>query len=163
MVDVTKCTLGFSNRRAYGADMRLRDEKIDLLRSLTPFTGASTRELRDLAAAADVVTADAGRVLLRADRRALEAYVVVDGSVDVVIGGETVCSLRRGEFAGELGVIDGLPRSADVIAATDVTLLAIPAPALRALIETSHALRIALLRQIAARVRRMDLELQPAS
>ena len=88
---------------------------------------------------------------------------MIDGTVDVVIGGETVCSLQRGEFAGELGVIDGQPRSADVVAATDVTLLAISAPALRALIETSHALRIALLRQIAERVRRMDLELQPTS
>ena len=143
--------------------LRHHDEKIALLRSLPPFTGASNRELRDLAAAADIVTADAGRVLLRADRRALETYLVVDGTVDVVIGGATVCSLHRGEFAGELGVIDGRPRSADVVAATDVTLLAISAPALRALIETSHALRIGLLRQIAERVRRMDLELQPAS
>lgn len=143
--------------------MRHHDQKIDLLRSLPPFAGASNRELRDLAAASDVVTADAGRVLLRADRRALETYLVIDGTVDVVIGGETVCSLHRGEFAGELGVIDGQPRSADVVAATDVTLLAISAPALRALIETSHALRIALLRQIAERVRRMDLVLQPAS
>ena len=160
---MTNCTLGFSNYQAYGADMRHHDEKIDLLRSLPPFTGASNRELRDLAAASDVVTAAAGRVLLRADRRAIETYLVIDGTVDIVIGGVTVCSLQRGEFAGELGVIDGQPRSADVVAATDVTLLAITAPALRALIETSHALRIALLRQIAARVRRMDLELQPAS
>ena len=37
------------------------------------------------------------------------------------------------------------------------------APSLRALIESSHALRVALLHQIAGRVRTMDLELQPAS
>ena len=143
--------------------MRHHDQKIDLLQSLAPLSGASTKELRDLAAVADVVTADAGRVLCRADRRALETYLVIDGVVDVVVRGETIASLQRGEFAGELGVIDGQPRSADLVAATDVTLLAIPAQGLRALIETSHALRIALLRQVAGRVRRMDLELVPAS
>ena len=143
--------------------MRTRDEKIDLLRSLPPFTGASTRELRALAAASDIVTADAGRVLCRANRRALETYLVIDGSVDVVVQGETVCTLHRGEFVGELGVLDGEPRSADVVAGTDVTLLAVQASALRALIDTSHALRTALLRQLAERVRRMDLELVAAS
>ena len=143
--------------------MRTRDEKIELLRSLPPFAGASTKELRALAAVSDIVTADAGRVLCRADRRALETYLIIDGSVDVLVHDETVATLERGQFAGEMGVIDGQPRSADLVAATDVTLLAIQASALRALIDTSHALRIALLRQIAERVRRMDLELQPAS
>jgi len=146
--------------------MRKRDEKIELLRSLPPFAGASTRELRAVASVGDIVSADAGRVLLRADKRALETYVVIDGTVDVVLHGEVLCSLQRGEFVGELGVIDGEPRTADVVAATDVRLLAIQAPALRALIETSHALRIALLRQIAERIRRMDLdlvELQPVA
>jgi CRP-like cAMP-binding protein len=136
---------------------RSRDKKIDLLRSLPPLSGASTRELRALAADVDLATASAGRVLLRAERRAREAYLIVDGTVDVVIDGRIVSTLGPGEFVGELGVIDGEPRSADVIAATDVRLLAIQAPVLRALIETSHTMRIALLRQVAERVRRMDL------
>lgn len=143
--------------------MRHPDEKIELLRSIPPFAGATRRELRDLAAAGDIVSEDAGRVICRVDRRALESYVVLDGSVDVVVAGDVVATLGRGDFVGELGVIDGEPRSADVIAATDVTLLAISAPSLRSLIDTSHPLRIALLRQIASRVRRMDLELRPAS
>jgi CRP/FNR family transcriptional regulator, cyclic AMP receptor protein len=83
---------------------------------------------------------------------------VVDGVVDVVVQGATVTSLRRGQIVGELGVIDGEPRSADVVAATDVTLLAIHEAALRGLIETNHALRTALLHQLAARVRTMNLE-----
>jgi CRP-like cAMP-binding protein len=138
--------------------MRTRDEKIALLHELPPFTGARPAELRALAAAADLVSVDAGRVLCRADRRALESYVIVEGMVDIVIGGAVVATLRRGQIVGELGVIDGQPRSADVVAATDVTVLAIAAPAMRGLIETSHALRTAVLRQLADRVRALDLE-----
>lgn len=137
--------------------MRTRDEKIDLLRALPPFAGASRRELHVLASASDVATADAGRVLLRADRHAREAYLVIEGTVDVVVHGTVVSTLGRGEFVGELGVIDGEPRSADVVAATDVTVLAIQASTLRTLVETSRTLRMALLRQVAQRVRKMDL------
>jgi CRP-like cAMP-binding protein len=140
--------------------MRNRDEKIDLLRELPPFAGAHRRELRQLAAATDLVSAEPGTVLCRADRRALETYIVVDGMVDVVVQGTRVASLRRGQIVGELGVIDGEPHSADAVAATDVTLLAIHEAALRGLIETSHALRTALLRQLANRVRAMDIEVR---
>src|SRR4051794_40208682 len=100
--------------------MRIRDDKIDLLRELPLFRGAGGRELRAVAAAGDLVDVRAGRALCRAGRRALETYLLVDGMVDVVIDGRTVASLRRGQIVGELGVIDGEPRSADVIAATDV-------------------------------------------
>jgi putative ABC transport system ATP-binding protein len=138
--------------------MRFRDEKIDLLRDLPPFAGASTRELRAVAAAADICDVAAGRYLCRADRRALECYVVVSGMVDVVIDGTTVATLRRGQIVGELGVIDGQTRSADVVAATDVTVLAISAAAMRGLLETSHAVRRAVLNQLADRIRALDLE-----
>lgn len=139
--------------------MRKRDEKIILLRSLPLFAGASERELRSVASVADIVSVEAGRALCRADRRATESYVIITGMVDIVVAGTAVASLRRGQIVGELGVIDGEPRSADVVAATDVTALAISAPELRALIETSHSVRMAMLRQLASRVRTLDLEL----
>ena len=156
---MTKYTLGFSKRLSYGAGMRTPDEKIELLRRLPTFRGAGRRELRTLAMAADITTAHAGRVLCRADRLAHETYVVVDGEVDVVIDGAVVATLGRGSIVGELGMIDGEPRSADVVAATDVRLLAIPVSAARALIETSHSFRTALLRQLADRLRTIDLDL----
>ena len=143
--------------------MRIRqhDEKIELLRRIEMFAGASRRELRELSMATELALADAGRVLCRAGKRAVESYIVLEGEVDVVIDGQVVATLGRGDFVGEIGVIDGEPRTADVVARTDVALLAIHATALRALIETSHSVRIGLLRQVAGRIRRMDLELQP--
>jgi CRP-like cAMP-binding protein len=112
--------------------MRNRDEKIDLRRELPQFAGAHLRELSQLAAATDLMSADAGLVVCHAKGRALETYIIVDGMVDVVVQGTTVASLRRRQIVGEPGVIDGEPRSADVVAATDVTLLAIHASALSA-------------------------------
>ena len=111
----------------------------------------------------DLVDVEAGRVLCRADRYAREAFLVVDGMVDVVIGGSIVATLRRGNLVGELGVIDGLPRSADVVAATDATVLAIDARSMRSLLATSATMRDAVLRQLAQRIRESDLELAPVA
>ena len=138
------------------------DGKVQRLRELQLFATTSTRELRAIAAAGDLVDVEAGRLLCRADHHARECFVVVDGMVDVVVGSTTVATLRRGNLVGELGVIDGLPRSADVVAATDVTVLAIDARSMRSLLATSPAVRDAVLRQLADRLRRSDLELAAA-
>ena len=132
------------------------DMKIERLRELPLFAAAGPREMRAVAAAGDLLDVEAGRVLCQAERHARECFLVVDGMVDVVIDGTTVATLRRGQLVGELGVIDGLPRSADVIAATDATVLAIAAREMRSLIATSRALREAVLRQLAERVRQAD-------
>lgn len=138
------------------------DGKIERLRTLPLFDATGDRELRAIAAAGDLVMVDAGEVLCRADRAARECFLVVDGMVDVRIGSTTVATLRRGNLVGELGVIDGLPRSADVVAATDVTVLTFDARSMRSLLATSTTIRDAVLRQLADRIRRSDLELVPA-
>src|SRR5919112_305385 len=104
--------------------MRKRDPKVDLIQEIPAFRDAPPTDLKRLATAADVVTADAGDVLCRADRGAFEAFMILDGIVDVMARNQTVlASLGRGELVGELGIIDGAPRSADVVARTDVTAL----------------------------------------
>ena len=136
--------------------MRKRDEKIDLIHEIPAFSSASSSELKQLATATDILTAEAGDVLCRADRRAFEAYVIVDGTVDVIAGDTVLASLQRGQIVGELGVIDGEPRSADVVARTDVTALVMQARVLLPLLGTNASLRAAVLQQLADRVRKAD-------
>jgi CRP/FNR family transcriptional regulator, cyclic AMP receptor protein len=143
--------------------MRKSDPKVDLIGQIPAFRDASPSELKRLAAAADIITVKAGEWLCRADRRAFEAYLVVDGMVDVVAGETVLASLERGELVGELGVIDHGPRSADVVARTDVTALVIVAPVLWPLLDASPSLRAALLQQLADRIRKADRRLASAS
>lgn len=132
------------------------DPKVHVIRSLPPFENATKREIRDLCHVADLVDIELGRVICRADGLATESFVIVDGAVDVVVDGTVVATLERGQIFGELSVLDGKPRSADVVAATDVTLLSLTPPTMRALIETNHAMRAAVIRQLAERVRHAD-------
>jgi CRP/FNR family transcriptional regulator, cyclic AMP receptor protein len=49
-------------------------------------------------------------------------YGVVDGKVDLVIGGEVIDSCSTDDTFGEMAIIDRTPRMASAIAATDCTL-----------------------------------------
>ena len=137
--------------------MRKRDPKTDLIAEIPAFSWASSRELKDLASAADVVSIAAGDLLCRAHGRGAEVFVIVDGIVDVLADDKTaIASLGRGEIVGELGVIDGAPRSADVVARTDVTALVLHSAVVRPLLVSNEPLRAAMLRQLADRVRKAD-------
>lgn len=73
------------------------------------------------------VTAPAGQVIVRQDEAGDCMYVVVHGQCRVVHhkGGHDIdlAVLKDGDFFGEISLVDDGPRSADVIAVTEVALL----------------------------------------
>ena len=64
---------------------------------------------------------DAGDVIFEEGSTGRELYVVLDGKIDIVKdnGGvrTTIVTLGKGEFFGEMAVIDGSARSATAVAA----------------------------------------------
>jgi CRP/FNR family transcriptional regulator, cyclic AMP receptor protein len=99
-----------------------------------------------------------GQVLLAVGLPANDVYLVLEGCVSVSLvsaqGRETVLrSIGPGEMFGELAAIDGEPRSADVVAAENSTLLVIPGPAFIGLIGTDPVLSLWLARYLAHQVR----------
>jgi len=75
--------------------------------------------------------AQRGDVIVRRGERGDTMYTVVQGHVAVMVGGREVATLGPGEHFGELALVDELPRSADIVAKTEVHLLAIERAALR--------------------------------
>jgi CRP/FNR family transcriptional regulator, cyclic AMP receptor protein len=65
---------------------------------------------------------DLGDVIFEEGTTGRELYVVLDGEVEIakLVGGRktVIISLGKGEFFGEMAVIDGSARSATAIAAT---------------------------------------------
>lgn len=99
-----------------------------------------------------------GHVLLAVGLPANDVYFVVDGRVSVSLvsaqGRETVLRLiEQGEMFGELAAIDGQPRSADVVAVENSTLLVIPGNVFTGLIESEPVLSLWLARYLAHQVR----------
>ncbi|NLR72753.1 Crp/Fnr family transcriptional regulator [Novosphingobium sp. ERN07] len=99
-----------------------------------------------------------GHVLLAVGLPANDVYLVTEGSVSVSLvssqGRETVLRLiEQGEVFGELAAIDGQPRSADVVAVENSTLLVIPGSTFTGLIESEPVVSLWLARYLAHQVR----------
>lgn len=88
-------------------------------------------------------------------------YIIEGGSVKIVLpspegeDGAIIATLVRGDFFGELALIDGAPHSASTIAIEPTETLVLRRDQFDALIETEPKLRRALFAGLAAELRRL--------
>ena len=94
--------------------MPSKRELVDLLGDVALFSKCSKGELKTVARHAETVRLDAGVDLTAQGAEGDAFYVILDGTADVVVDGQTVNQLRPGDWFGELALLDGAPRSATV-------------------------------------------------
>ena len=80
-------------------------------------------------------------------------WYVVDGFADVTCAGRYLATIGPGETIGEISMLDGRPRTATVVAKSEMTLTVGSADELLARLEASPSLGLAMARQLAARLR----------
>jgi CRP/FNR family transcriptional regulator, cyclic AMP receptor protein len=136
-----------------------------------PLSLLSPEDLDDLVALGSFVTHAAGELLVHQGGRDRCVHVLVEGSVKVVVtaaDGRAVLLefCRAGETIGELSVLDGRPRSADVVATERVRSLRIDGDAFVAFLHDRPSFALALLQLVSGRLRdanvtRLELALEP--
>jgi CRP-like cAMP-binding protein len=111
--------------RGARADRPLGRRGTDLLAGVPLFSRLSGRHLRRLAEHADVVSFREGEAVVKEGRAGGTFYVVLEGEAKVVRRGRTLGLLGPGEFFGEISLLDGGPRTADVVASTPLVAIRI--------------------------------------
>ena len=94
-----------------------------------------------------------GDVIVQSGEPGRELFVVLEGRAHAIRNGVVLGELGPQELFGEVAVLDGGPRTADVVAAGDVRCLAVPREALRAAIEAVPGAAWELLELLAKRFR----------
>ena len=69
------------------------------------------------------VSVPAGKHLAEEGEYAYDLFIIKDGTAEVIQEGRTVAELGRGEFFGEMGVLEKAKRNATVVAKTPMMLL----------------------------------------
>lgn len=126
--------------------------RLPLLRPVPIFRGLSKGALLAVARQSTEVTYPPDAVVIREGDPGNSLCIIVAGTVEVRKGDRVVAELTAGDFFGELSLIDGEPRSADVVALDDVSLLTLTAANFDPLLSDPYFAR-AILRSLARRFR----------
>jgi flavin reductase (DIM6/NTAB) family NADH-FMN oxidoreductase RutF len=124
-----------------------------LLARAPVFSTLSPELLEPILASGEERAFRAGETIVKQGAPGDDLYVILEGRVRVERGGRAVESLDRGEFFGEVAVLDGRLRSADVVAETPVRTLKLSREVVRDALEREPRAAWAMLQVLAGRLR----------
>jgi CRP-like cAMP-binding protein len=136
--------------------LRRSSQKIDLLKKVPLFSNLSQRHLGEIAKHADQVQVEKGRVLVQQGKIGWEFIFIVEGKARVEKDGKVIRQLSKGDFFGEISLIDGEPRTSTVIAETDMTLLIVHKPSFDHLLDAIPGLQRKILISLCQYLRRAE-------
>jgi CRP-like cAMP-binding protein len=147
--------------------MRETAADVDILSSLSVFEGAQRHSLEILAQALAEQSVQAGETVITEGEPAEDFYVVRSGVFEVVSKGEAggtprvINTLEEGDYFGEIGLVEGIPRTATVRAASRGIVYRIAGPDFLDAINESPTLSGTLLDGIVGRLARTHPSYEP--
>ena len=124
-----------------------------LLMRAKVFSTLSPELLEPILASGEERSFGEGEAIVRQGEPGDDLYVILEGRVRVERGGRPVESLGEGEFFGEVAVLDGRPRSADVVAEIPTRTLRLSREVVRDALEREPHAAWAMLQVLASRLR----------
>lgn len=134
-------------------------EATEFLARCPLFAQLKPKELRALAESGRQRSFSEGETIIEEGDSGLGFYLILEGEVEVRRGGQTLSRLGTGNFFGEMALLDGQPRSADVVAVATTTCLVITSWDLHGLFGGHPSVAVGMLRQLAKRLRETDTRL----
>lgn len=114
--------------------------------------------------ARETVTIPAGESIFLEGDLGTEMYIILEGRVRIEkrIRGEShlLSTLEKGDFFGEMGVLESTPRSADAVADTESKLLAITGSRFDEMIRKTPEIAVRIIRKYASRLREANILLE---
>ena len=99
---------------------------------------------------------ESGKTILRKGESGLAFLLVLDGSVEVRKDGKSIAKLGKGQFFGEMTVIDDQPRSADVVATQPTNCFGLTAWSFDAVISSYPSIARQMMKELVRRLRQVQ-------
>jgi CRP/FNR family cyclic AMP-dependent transcriptional regulator len=149
-----------------GHDTRMQTnsmERLTLLRSLPLFEGLDDKTLSRLADDSRQRRFRAGEIICYQGDPGATCHIILRGRVRIFLAGEdgrelSVRIMRPGEIFGEMALLEGLPRSANVEALEETQTLELHHDVLLDCLRESPALALNLLKALSSRLRSSTME-----
>jgi CRP-like cAMP-binding protein len=137
---------------------RIPKHQLELLGAVPLFSGCSQGELRAIAQLGTPAEAEPGAFLTRRGTPGREFFLVLDGTAGCRVGKSEVKRFRAGNYFGELALLHGGIRTADVVAVTDMELLVFDSREFRSMLLTTPSIGLKMLANLAQRLTDADAQ-----
>ncbi|GAB4300944.1 MAG: Crp/Fnr family transcriptional regulator [Myxococcota bacterium] len=136
-------------------------EHLELLKRVSIFSELNESELRKLEKLLTSRVYSRDRLIVSQEDKGDALFIIAKGKVKVVLYGESgremiLSIFKEGDFFGEMALLDGQPRSANVIAIEDSELLSLNRQQFLDCLRENAELPMAIIHELCARLRRAD-------
>jgi CPA1 family monovalent cation:H+ antiporter len=119
------------------------------------FAGIPRRRLRELAQDATFAEYAPGDTVVQRGGRGDSLFVILSGSASV-LGKPAARPLGTGDYFGELGALEGAPRSATIIAKGELHVMRLPRESFLRLVERDPTVSLQMLGNLGSQIRRLE-------
>jgi putative ABC transport system ATP-binding protein len=130
--------------------------EVKALRAIPMFADIETARLKLIALASERVHFAAGQTIFRQGAASDSAYIILEGGADALLetpaGPIHLSHVHANSVVGEMGVINGAPRSATVVTTTETTALHLSRDVLLGLLSEFPQIALALMRDLIRRL-----------
>ena len=116
------------------------------------FSELSKKELVFLARMTTEVDVREGSTLVRQGEMGREAMIIDSGTAVVRRNNRKIDDVGPGDFFGEMSLIDHMPRNADVVATSDMTVLVMDSREFSTVIDTYPKVAVKILKTVVERL-----------
>jgi CRP/FNR family cyclic AMP-dependent transcriptional regulator len=117
------------------------------------FNGLDEKKRKSIASQGKELSYKAGDSVVDEGTMGVGFYLILDGKAEVRKKGKVLASLQKGQFFGEMSLIDEQPRSADVVAVAPTRCWALSSWAFSSIVKTNPEIAMMMLKEMVKRLR----------
>ncbi len=117
------------------------------------FGGLNDKKRRSIASQGKEISYKAGDSVVDEGTMGVGFYLILDGKAEVRKGSKVLATLGKGQFFGEMSLIDEQPRSADVVAVAPTKCWALSSWAFSSIVKTNPEIPLMMLKEMVKRLR----------
>ncbi len=138
--------------------MKKQDQAIESLRNVNLFAGLDDRTLGRILQQTKPYRFGAGDAVIDQDAsgRFGRLYVIMTGTAEARVDDRAVASFGPGDYFGEMSVLDGSPRSAAIVATSELETLGLSAWNMRTLLREEPEIALHVIDTLAKRLRAVN-------
>jgi CRP-like cAMP-binding protein len=126
---------------------------VKMLQKAPLWSGLTEKELKVIARSFKELKYESGDIIVRKGEAGVGFYLMAEGTVEVRSDGKVLSKLGPGQFFGEMSVLDGQPRSADVVALEPSRCLAMSSWSFKSIVSEHPKMALKMLQEFVRRLR----------